>query len=79
MRNEAVRQHLFRFFGYGNPESPLWFVGIEDGGPSGHAPVPEAHAHVALESGIYHHDPALPGRDDALRSPSWAKYRDISM
>lgn len=41
--------------------------------------VPEAHARVALESGIYHHDPVLRERDETLRSPLRAKYRDISM
>lgn len=78
MNDELARNYLFRFFGYGNPESPLWFIGIEEGGASGGMPAAGSHSSVNLPSGIYYFDPKLPCESETAKSPLWAKYRNIS-
>jgi hypothetical protein len=78
VNNELARNYLFQFFGYGNPESPLWFIGIEEGGASGGIPTAGSHSSVTLPSGIYHFDPNLPCESETAKSPLWAKYRNIS-
>lgn len=79
MNDDQARDYLFRFFGYGNPESPLWFIGIEEGGASGGMPASGSHASVTLPSGAYYFDPKLPSECEAMKSPLWVKYRNISM
>ena len=77
--DDEDRSYLFRFLGYGNPASPLWFVGIEEGGEQGQLPVRGAHRPIELPSGRYFHDPKLPTiPSDARPWRIWRKYRDIA-
>lgn len=68
-------EYRFRFLGYGSPESPLWFVGIEEGGDMKDPPARKAHKKFELGSDTYFRDPGLPSVD---RKPVWRKYQDIS-
>ena len=79
VKDDLALNYFFRFFGYGNPESPLWFIGIEEGGVSGGNPAVDSHSSITLSSGTYHFDPNLPCESGAAKSPLWAKYRNISM
>lgn len=29
---DDIEDHVFNFFGYGNLDAPLWYVGMEEGG-----------------------------------------------
>jgi hypothetical protein len=78
MNADEAHDYLFRFFGYGNPASPLWFVGIEEGGDPGQPPKTEAHSSLTLDGDALFYDPELPKQERGERRPLWAKYRDIS-
>lgn len=69
------REYLFRFFGYGDPKSPVWFIGIEEGGEQGVGPKPEGHATVQLEGESFHYDPKLPSHPG---SPVWSVARELA-
>lgn len=63
--------YRFRFLGYGNLKAPLWFIGIEEGGP--------------VESNRVHEQTQVPGMDAIYwpqlpteSAPLWSRYRNIA-
>lgn len=68
-------EYLFRFIGYGDLKSPLWFVGIEEAGAQGKPPRCKEHVCLLLPSGSYRYDPKLPKTNEARL---WRKYQTIS-
>jgi len=78
MHADEARDYLFRFFGYGDPSSPLWFVGIEEGGEPDKPLQADGHSSLALGGDALFYDPKLPEWESGDRKPLWSKYRDIS-
>lgn len=73
MQQSDVDYH-FRFLGYGQPQQPLWFVGIEPGGDAGAKPQPDAYSSDG--ENLYHRE--LPERGGPESSPLWTKYARLS-
>lgn len=55
--------YLFRFVGYGDPRSRIWFVGIEEGGQT-ESPVTVAHRKIDSLRAYY--DPSLPSGKNSV-------------
>lgn len=69
------RDYLFRFFGYGDPAAPIWFIGIEEGGQQGASPKPECHSAVEVDGQTYYFDTGFP---DGNQSPVWPVARNLA-
>lgn len=55
--------YLFKFVGYGDPKGQLWFVGIEEGGPTGE---PRKGEHLPITYLGAYYDPRLPEGTNAV-------------
>lgn len=72
----------FRFIGYGDPNSWLWFIGIEEGGERISDAPSEGHAQFVIDQECVNYDPNLPpARDNqvwstALELARYANLRD---
>lgn len=65
-------EYRLNFFGYGNPASLLWFVGIEEGGSVDSNEIRMDHPKIPGTD--FMHDPELPDGS----SPVWNSYRKIA-
>src|SRR3546814_470741 len=65
-------EYRLNFFGYGNPASLLWFVGIEEGGSVDSNEIRMDHPKIPGTDFI--HDPELPEGS----SPVWNSYRKLA-
>ncbi len=70
--DKQIIEYRLNFFGYGNPASLLWFVGIEEGGSVDANEICMDHPKIPGTDFI--HDPALPKES----SPVWNSYRKIA-
>lgn len=68
--------YRLQFLGYGNPSSPVWFIGIEEGGEWGEAK-PEAHRALHLDGRSAAYDPRLPVAD-GRESSVWRISRQLA-
>ncbi|MBS7455715.1 hypothetical protein [Coralloluteibacterium stylophorae] len=77
--SEEDIDYLFRFVGYGDPKSRLWFVGIEEGQQGGpdavKPPARSSHENVERDGPELHHDPTLPSGES---NRVWAMCRGIA-
>lgn len=69
--DQDVIDYRFNFFGYGDLASPLWFIGIEEGG--------DLHSNAVFDSPKipgthYFYDPNMPTKAAQL----WGVYRNIA-
>jgi hypothetical protein len=65
-------EYRLNFFGYGNPASLLWFVGIEEGGSVDSNEIRMDHPKIPGSN--FTHDPELPEES----SPVWNSYRKLA-
>ena len=70
--------HRFRFFGYGDPGSRLWMVGIEEGGVQDSAAGECRHRQVELHARTWCHDPCLPVAEGGRETSVWRIAREIA-
>lgn len=70
--NEENGEYRWKFFGYGNPDSTLWFVGIEEGGSLESNRIRKDHPNIPGTDFTY--DPDLPTGSQ----PVWNRYRDLA-
>src|SRR3546814_16339206 len=70
--------HRFRFFGYGDPGSRLWMVGIEEGGVQDSARGECHHRQLELHARTYCHDPQLPVSENGRETSVWRIARGIA-
>lgn len=70
--------HRFRFFGYGDPTSCLWFVGIEEGGDQESAQGKCEHKRVDVGGSGFCYDPELPVPSKGPETSVWPITRDIA-
>lgn len=67
--------YLFRFFGYGDPSSRLWFIGIEEGGAEGAAPVTQGHIPFEVDGMRFHRDGEVQTDN---KNGVWRTYKQIA-
>jgi hypothetical protein len=70
--DERFIDYRLNFLGYGDPQSRLWFVGIEEGGSLDSNL--QIHDHPKIPGTNYMHDPELPIESARV----WDRYRDIA-
>lgn len=78
MRETLTPEQAYRlqFLGYGDPASPVWFVGIEEGGAWREAQ-PETHRALHLDGRRASYDPSLPVAD-GRESSVWRISRQLA-
>lgn len=73
--------YMFKFAGYGNPESRIWFIGIEEGkrtdeGENMRGPARDSHRRISSSEAYY--DPELPELSNPNKSSVWKICAEIA-